>query len=517
VHNWIPNTFCSFDIDRKTCAFLLPMLHRIISVKQKQLPKEFSTTRGLVVTPTRELAQQIHDQIVELCAFLDKCAPGVNVTSGTVFGGTGDKNQINLFKRKIDVIVACPGRLLQLMKNHEKVCSLKHISHLVVDEADKMLEMGFANDVKEIVRLLDKNRCGNKKSSKRRHSSLFSATFGQLEDLCCAVVAEDACLVKLQSKFKPKLPENMLHFLAKAPDTWESKKAFVANYINDPENKVGKAIVFVAEKAHCQHVVAHLKRSGISAVEIHSDKSQAQRTEAIKGFRETEFRVIVCTNILSRGIDVVDLTHVVNFAVPKNPDDYIHRVGRTARADRKGVAVTLMAGNEAEEIKDIEAFTGLTFHPISITAVGALSGVPGLNKKQRKALKRKQELEARNKMRDEHKSGVHPNYQGGKRGVTSTVPSTLQSSASDRRKKRKRSISDAPNQEKKLKVHSNNNHGEEQKFQPKQEVQGGSTPRASLKQKKKAKEKKKQKSIENASEAGSWKQKMLEMYADELG
>lgn len=343
----------------KTAAFVLPMLQQLINIKKKNA--NFPATRALILSPTRELAAQITKNIRDLSQFV---SPDLNVDIkvGTVYGGASDKPQLAFFKKKVDILVACPGRLLDMMKKYKR-CRLKFVRFLVLDEADKMLDMGFIDDVKRVVEHLDgKSDDGHGKAGSntkaKRQASLFAATIGRVEELCSLIVSDQAITVQLQSKYKPKLPANMTHHLCRLPDPWDSKLKFLIKYIRHKDMEVGSAVVFVQEKANCEKVCTYIKKEGITADYLHSDRTQAQRDAAMMGFKNGDYRVIVATNVISRGIDVPALTHVFNFDVPTTPEDYVHRVGRTARADRSGHAVTLMSGSEKEALEDIECAIG---------------------------------------------------------------------------------------------------------------------------------------------------------------
>lgn len=353
----------------KTGAFLLPLLHRLIALKvnNKQV---FKATRILVLTPTRELATQIQDQATKLSA----TAPdGVTVTTGTVYGGVSIKPQLRLFKDKTDLVVACPGRLLELLEKHSKKCEMKYLTAFIVDEADKMLEMGFVDDIRTIARKLTEVKGSALKA--RRQSGLFAATIGDVDDLCEAVVSPAAVRVRLQRRYKPRLPENMTHAVCYVPDEFDSKKRFLIAYLNDKTLKVGSACVFVRQKQLCALIQSTLQEHDITCTQINSTLTQAQRDVNLNSFREGASRVIVATNVLARGIDVPSLSHVFNFDVPLRPEEYVHRVGRTARAHRAGHAVTLMCGSEKQLVEDIETFIGRQIPVVKLRDVERSAGL----------------------------------------------------------------------------------------------------------------------------------------------
>jgi ATP-dependent RNA helicase RhlE len=310
----------------KSAAFGLPLVQMLMD-----LPR--GTTRALILAPTRELAAQI-------TAHLTAFAKHTTVKVAAVYGGVGFGQQASAFKRGTDIIVATPGRLLDHLA--QKTASLDNISFLVIDEADRMLDMGFLPTVRRILRVLPT----------KRQTLFFSAT----------IPPEIAALSKdmLQNPHRVDLAP------AKGPAVGITQTVYSVGQMqkNDlltellKDNNIFSAIVFTRTKARANRLAAHLLKHDVEADRIHGDRSQAQRTRALQDFKRGKFRVLVATDIAARGIDIAELGHVINFDVPMVPEDYVHRVGRTARASATGDAITFVAADEEKYFAQIEKVLG---------------------------------------------------------------------------------------------------------------------------------------------------------------
>jgi len=317
---------CAMTGSGKTAAFLLPIMHQLLAHPRR-------ATRALVLTPTRELAAQILDDLREL----GKHTP---ITAAAVFGGVGMGPQVTAFRRKVDVLIATPGRLLDHLQ--ADYAGLDTIEHFVLDEADRMLDMGFLPDVRRIIARLPV----------RRQTLCFSATMPEPIVALTRGLLTTPVRIQLQRRAAPADGITQAVY----PVSQELKPGLLLALLARGDLK--QALVFTRTKHRADRLTKSLVRAGIVAERIHSNRSQPQRTAALEGFKAGKFRVLVATDIAQRGIDVEALGHVVNFDVPKAPEDYIHRVGRTARAEATGEAFTFVAPAEEPELRAIERLVG---------------------------------------------------------------------------------------------------------------------------------------------------------------
>ena len=317
---------CAMTGSGKTAAFLVPIAQRLMD-------KPRGAVRALVIAPTRELAAQIEADLRDLARFTP-------VKGAAVFGGVGMGPQETAFRRGVDIIVATPGRLLDHMQ-HPYV-RLDALEVLVLDEADRMLDMGFLPDIRRILGKLPK----------QRQTLLFSATM-------------PAPIAALAREFlRNPVPINQERPAAPAtgithsvyPVAGDLKGGLLAALLKREEMR--SVLVFTRTKHRANRLAEQLARRGIATDRIHGNRSQAQRTHALEGFKRGKYRVLVATDIAARGIDIDELSHVVNFDVPNVPDDYIHRAGRTARAGAVGEAITFVAPDEMGDLKAIERAVG---------------------------------------------------------------------------------------------------------------------------------------------------------------
>lgn len=318
---------CAETGNGKTAAFLLPILQRLAG-------KPRGKTRALILAPTRELAAQIEEHLIEL-------ARHTPITSAAVFGGVGMGPQVDAFRRGVDILVATPGRLLDHFQH--PYAKLDGLEVLVLDEADRMLDMGFLPDIRRVMRHLPA----------QRQTMLFSATMpAPIVELSRELMRDPA---RLNVERKAKAASGITHGAYTVPQTLKSP--LLLHLLNNHDME--SVVVFTRTKHRANRLADYLEKHGISAARIHGNRSQAQRTAALGGFKKGEFRVLVATDIAARGIDVEALSHVVNFDVPHVPEDYIHRSGRTARAEATGDAYTFVSPEEEGDFRQIEKALGM--------------------------------------------------------------------------------------------------------------------------------------------------------------
>jgi ATP-dependent RNA helicase RhlE len=309
----------------KTAAFLLPILHALI-----RRPR--GTTRALVLTPTRELAAQILADLTDL-------AIHTPITAAAVYGGVSMGPQEHAFRSGVDVIVGTPGRLLDHFR--APYARLAGLEHLVLDEADRMLDMGFLPDVRRILRQVPA----------KRQTLFFSATMPPpIAELAREMLRHPVTL----DVERPSAPATgITHAVYPVPQAL--KASLLVRLLKE---EIRDALVFTRTKHRADRLARHLAQAGVAVERIHGNRSQAQRTQALGGFKSGKYHVLVATDIAARGIDVTGLGHVVNFDVPAAVDDYVHRVGRTGRAEAVGTAFTLVSPEEEGSLRDIERGIG---------------------------------------------------------------------------------------------------------------------------------------------------------------
>ncbi len=313
---------CAMTGSGKTAAFLLPVLERL-----RTRPR--GVTRALVLAPTRELAAQIDEQRRALSRH-------VRVDGAAIFGGVGMGPQEQAWRRGADVLVATPGRLLDHLRM--PYARLDGVEILILDEADRMLDMGFLPDVRRILQRLPR----------QRQTMLFSATMPDAIRALARDILRDPATIQVERVATPAT--GITH--AAYPVPAELKSLLLLELLRRPDAR--SVLTFTRTKHRANRVAEFLTRHGVRAERIHGNRSQSQRTQALAGFKDGRYQVLVATDIAARGIDVVGVSHVVNFDVPHLPEDYIHRVGRTARADAVGDAVTLVSPDEEQDLRTIE-------------------------------------------------------------------------------------------------------------------------------------------------------------------
>ena len=343
----------------KTAAFALPMLQRLAAAPDRPAAR---SCRALVLAPTRELASQIADSFRTYGTFLP-------LSIAVVFGGVAIGPQRQQLSRGVEVLVATPGRLLDLVDSGW--LSLSRVQVLVLDEADRMLDLGFIPALRRIVKLLPR----------QRQTLLFSATMPK----AIAALAEQYLTDPVEVAVAPAATtvERVEQSVVFVPS--ERKRGLLASILRDPAFR--RVLVFTRTKHGADRVVRHLGDSGIAAAAIHGNKSQPQRERALAAFRGGHARVLVATDIAARGIDVEGVSHVVNFELPNVPEDYVHRIGRTARAGASGIAIAFCSDEERPYLRDIEK---LTRRPVRVLPAVSAAGAAPLPKPAAAALSGRQ-------------------------------------------------------------------------------------------------------------------------------
>ncbi len=309
----------------KTAAFMLPTLQRIAAKP--------GGIRALVITPTRELAGQIE-------RFTTDIGKTTRHRVAVVYGGVGYEPQRKALRRGVDVLVACPGRLLDLVNGGH--CDLRNVEVLILDEADRMLDMGFWPDVSKIISRVPQNR----------QNLLFSATMTPEVLKIIGATLDNPAHISVTPESTPvdKIAQSIY------PVGGQDKTDLLLHLID--EHRLERVLVFTRTKHRADRVAKQLERAGIRGAAIHGNRSQAQREKALASFRRGHVKVLVATDVVSRGIDIDDISHVVNFDLPNTPEDYVHRIGRTARAGRSGIAFSLLSPEEHPNLRDIERKIG---------------------------------------------------------------------------------------------------------------------------------------------------------------
>ncbi len=312
----------------KTAAFALPMID--ILGGQKKLSRH---PRALILAPTRELAQQISDSIKDY-------GRHTKLKHAVIYGGVSQKNQVDSLRRGVDIVIATPGRLLDLMQ--QKHLSLHAISLLILDEADRMLDMGFIPDIRRIAAAIPSER----------QTLLFSATLPLSIRQLAANLLNDPFHVDIQpDESIDTHTRELVYFLERT-----SKAELLQRLITD--ESIDRSLVFTRTKHGADKLVKTLARKGIAAQSIHGNKSQAQRQKALDQFKKRKLVMLVATDVASRGIDVSDLTHVINYDIPEQSETYTHRIGRTGRAGQDGAAYSFCSPDEKNYLKDIQKLSG---------------------------------------------------------------------------------------------------------------------------------------------------------------
>lgn len=323
----------------KTAAFALPVLHLL-----KENNQGSNKVRALVLAPTRELAQQISDSFNEY-------GRNLGLKHTVVYGGVSQHNQVRSLQRGCDVIIATPGRLMDLMQ--QRFINLSNVEYLILDEADRMLDMGFIHDINKI--------CS--KIPAKRQTLFFSATLSPEIKKLAANLLNDPANVDIKPDYEnDTVTKEHLYFINR------NSKTDLLKHLFEEEN-IGQALVFTRTKRGADKLVKMLSDKGIASQAIHGDKSQSQRTRALENFKRKKVNLLIATDVASRGIDVKDLSHVINYDMPDQAETYTHRIGRTGRAGQDGIAFSFCSNDEKSYLRDIQRSRGKSIpvaeHPYS--------------------------------------------------------------------------------------------------------------------------------------------------------
>ncbi len=312
----------------KTAGFTLPLLQRLSSEPKKMGRRQI---RALVLTPTRELAAQVAESVRTY-------GKNLKIRSTVIYGGVGIEPQKRALNNGIDIVIATPGRLLDLA--NQRAIDLSAVETLILDEADRMLDMGFIHDIKKIIAMTPKDR----------QTLLFSATFSpEIKHLASGMLENPTTVEVARQNTTAEQVFQRVHHVDK-----RRKQELLIKLIRDEEWK--QVLVFTRTKHGANKLSQQLEREGISSAAIHGNKTQSARMKALKGFKENRVRVLVATDIAARGIDIAELPHVVNYELPNVPEDYVHRIGRTGRAGSSGQALSLVCVDEHQLLRNIERF-----------------------------------------------------------------------------------------------------------------------------------------------------------------
>jgi ATP-dependent RNA helicase RhlE len=338
----------------KTAAFAIPIL-QLLSSRRPGEPAQKRPLKALVLTPTRELAIQVEQSFEAYGKFS-------GLRHLVIFGGVSQEPQVNALRKGVDILIATPGRLLDLYDQH--FISLREIEFLVLDEADRMLDMGFVHDVKKIIQ----------KIPTTRQTLFFSATMPpEIKKLSASILKNPSHVEASPVSSTASLVEQSMYFVDKG-----NKKSLLIHLLSDSAQQIDSVLVFTRTKHGADRVTKDLNRAGISAEAIHGNKSQNARQRALHNFKSKQTRVLVATDIAARGIDIKELAHVINYELPNIPETYVHRIGRTGRAGSSGLAFSFCDHEEKAYLKDIHrllegAIPVVHDHPFMSGAKGGIA------------------------------------------------------------------------------------------------------------------------------------------------
>lgn len=313
----------------KTASFTLPMLHRLLRHANSSTSPAKHPVRALILTPTRELAAQVEESA-------QRYGKHVSLRVGCVYGGVPMNPQIDMLRAGVEILVATPGRLLDHVGTNN--VRFSSVEFLVLDEADRMLDMGFLPDIKKIVDLIPPSR----------QTLLFSATYS--EDIRRLAGDWLKNPVKVEVAPRNTVTDTIQHTVLNVDERDKSRQ--LVRLLT--EGKISQALIFCNTKIGANRLTRHLQNKGVESEAIHSDRSQIERTTALENFKANKTKVLVATDIAARGLDIEQLPHVVNYDLPHNSEDYVHRIGRTGRAGQKGEAISFCTPNDQESIRAIE-------------------------------------------------------------------------------------------------------------------------------------------------------------------
>jgi len=374
----------------KTAGFTLPILQHLSETKH---PK-YRPLRALVLTPTRELAAQVHDNVREYSKY-------VNIKSAVVFGGVNVKPQISILKKGVDILVATPGRLLDL--HDRKAVSFKRINVFILDEADRMLDMGFVRDINKIIGFMPS----------KRQNLMFSATFSKdIRRLAEGILRNP---ISVETAPQNSTAKKVTHKVYKVDK--KNKTELIIKLIK--ENNWNQVLVFTRTKHGANKLTKKFIKAGISAAAIHGNKSQGARTKALTNFKSNSIRILVATDIAARGLDIPLLPHVINYELPNVPEDYVHRIGRTGRAGSAGEAISLVCSEETEYQKEIEKLLKEELNTTIIEGFEPTDTAPPKRAAtQSKGSFRKKNITSNSGSSKRNKSTKKPHFKGNKSGGT---------------------------------------------------------------------------------------------------
>ena len=355
----------------KTAAFALPMLQRLAPRANTSASPARHPVRALILAPTRELAVQVHESVQTYCKHLP-------LRSACVYGGTDIRAQITALRVGVEIVVATPGRLLDHVQ--QKSIQLGQVEVLVLDEADRMLDMGFLPDIRRILDLLPE----------ARQSLLFSATFSEeIRQLANRMLKAPKFIEVAR---RNTISDTITHRVY--PVESRAKRALLVHLLRADEQQT---LVFVDTRLGCARLTRHLQQCGLAADAIHGDKNQSQRTETLEAFKSGKLRILVATDVAARGLDIDDLPAVINYELPHTAEDYVHRIGRTGRAGRSGRALSLVAPEEAPRLAAIEKLIKFSIPQEKIEHVEDTGG----------HARRERSFEERNHRRHRHENRRH--------------------------------------------------------------------------------------------------------------
>lgn len=322
----------------KTAAFAIPIIHKI---HQEKSSKRTDYVKCLVMVPTHELAIQIAE-------VFEKIAQKTRVKITTIFGGVEQEKQIQTLYKGVDIIIATPGRMFDLQ--HQGALDVSKIDILVLDEADHMLDLGFIDDIRDMMRFVPK----------KRQTLFFSATINEkIKKLAYSLVSN---AIRIQISPKDPVSKNVQHAVAFIE--MDEKRFFLERIINEhPDSKI---LIFVRTKVRAERVAKAMERANIKSLTMHSDKEHAERLKVMDAFKQGKVKILIATDINARGIDIPNVDYVVNYDLPDEPENYVHRVGRTGRGDKKGQAISFCSTEEKPMLKIIETFLHNPVHVIQI-------------------------------------------------------------------------------------------------------------------------------------------------------
>ncbi|EQB35606.1 DEAD/DEAH box helicase [Sulfurimonas hongkongensis] len=369
----------------KTAAFALPILQKLRNARED----ESKGIRAVILSPTRELSIQIHQDILNYSKYM-------NIKSAVIVGGKDIEAQRASLRRGVDIVVGTPGRFMELM---ESGMSLADIVVFVVDEADRMLDMGFSKEIRKI----------HLKLPKRHQSLLFSATYSDKVRKLSKQILTKPAFIETAKKNTTVETINQVAYLVDS-----DKKAQLLAYLIGSRN-FPQVLVFTRTKASADELFVELKKDGLKCGIIHGDKTQANRLKTLTQFKEKKIKVLIATDIASRGLDIEELPYVINYELPSIPEDYVHRVGRTGRAGRDGEAISLLDIYEKYDIRDVERLIG---QKIPQETVEGFEPDPTIRRKDQDELKLKSEHKKQEVKRDRKKAYIKPTSKKKKKKTT---------------------------------------------------------------------------------------------------